>query len=88
MTGVQTCALPICTIELSLANVEAGGKPFACIVVDRETREVVVEATNQVAQSGDVTAHAEVMALRAMAADVIASSTGIDSLPKPAAGCG
>ena len=55
-------------VDLAMTNVEAGGKPFACVVVDRESGEVVHEATNQVAQSGDVTAHAEITAIRELAA--------------------
>jgi guanine deaminase len=54
-------------VELALANVEAGGKPFATVVVDRSSGEVLVEATNQVAQSGDLTAHAEITAIRQLA---------------------
>jgi len=34
------------TVDLALTNVEEGGKPFACVVVDRETGEVVHEATD------------------------------------------
>ena len=55
-------------VELALANVEAGGKPFGCVVVDHASGEVLHEATNQVAQTGDVTAHAEITALRELAA--------------------
>lgn len=55
------------TVELALANVDAGGKPFACVVVDRVSGDVLVEATNQVAQSGDLTAHAEITAIRRLA---------------------
>ncbi|MBC3760807.1 nucleoside deaminase [Quadrisphaera oryzae] len=54
-------------VELALANVEAGGKPFATVVVDRSSGEVLAEATNQVAQSGDLTAHAEITAIRQLA---------------------
>lgn len=54
------------SVELALENVDAGGKPFACLLV--QDGKVIVEATNQVAQSGDVTAHAEIQALR-MAAE-------------------
>lgn len=60
-------ALAARTIELALDNVREGGKPFACVVVDDATGEVLVEATNQVAATGDVTAHAEVTALRRLA---------------------
>ena len=56
------------TVDLALDNVAAGGKPFACLVVDRASGEVLHEATNQVAQSGDVTAHAEIVAIRDLAA--------------------
>ncbi len=56
------------TVDLALENVENGGKPFACIVVDEASLEIVHEATNQVAQTGDVTAHAEITAIRALAA--------------------
>ncbi|MFY0408820.1 nucleoside deaminase [Solicola sp. PLA-1-18] len=55
------------TVELAEANVHEGGKPFACVVKDASSGEVLVEATNQVAQTGDVTAHAEVVAIRALA---------------------
>lgn len=54
------------TVDLALTNVDQGGKPFACVVVDSDG-EVLTEATNQVAQSGDVTAHAEITAIRALA---------------------
>lgn len=50
------------SVELARENVDAGGKPFACLLVHRGN--VVIEATNQVAQTGDVTAHAEIEALR------------------------
>ena len=50
------------SIDLALENVRAGGKPFACLLV--RDGQVVLEATNQVASTGDVTAHAEIMALR------------------------
>ncbi|VXC43740.1 nucleoside deaminase [Nocardioides sp. AX2bis] len=55
------------SVDLALENVAAGGKPFACLVVDAATGEVVLEATNQVDQSGDVTAHAEITAIRDLA---------------------
>ena len=60
------------TVELAARNVDAGGKPFATLLV--KDGEVVVEATNQVSQSGDVTAHAEITAIRA------AAELGITSL--------
>lgn len=60
-------ALSARTIELALDNVAQGGKPFACIVVSAEDGDVLVEATNQVAQSGDKSAHAEIVAIRELA---------------------
>ena len=54
-------------VELALENVGAGGKPFGCVVVERGSGEVLVEAANQVAQTGDLTAHAEITAIRRLA---------------------
>lgn len=54
--------------ELAVQNVDDGGRPFGCVVVDAATGEVLAEAANQVAQSGDKTAHAEVVAIRELAA--------------------
>lgn len=71
-------SLPQRTLTLALTNVEEGGKPFACVVVDATTGEVLVEATNQVAQSGDPTAHAEIVAIRALAAAGRGDLTGCD----------
>ena len=56
------------TVSLALQNVDEGGRPFACIVVETQSGEVIAEATNQVAQSGDPTAHAEIVAIRELAA--------------------
>ncbi len=50
------------TVELAARNVDEGGKPFATILV--KDGEVVLEATNQVSQTGDVSAHAEINAIR------------------------
>jgi guanine deaminase len=65
-------------VQAAQENVDAGGKPFACLVVDRDSGEVLVEATNQVAQSGDVTAHAEVTAIRELAGRGRTSLAGCD----------
>lgn len=56
------------SVDLARRNVTEGGKPFACVVVDATTGEVLCEATNQVEQSGDKSAHAEIMAIRELAA--------------------
>ena len=69
-------ALVARTVELACANVEAGGKPFATLLV--RDGQVVLEATNQVAQSGDVTAHAEITAIRRAVAQGITSLEGYE----------
>ena len=66
------------TVDLAMTNVKEGGKPFACVVVDSETGEVLHEATNQVAQSGDVSAHAEITAIRELAAAGRTDLSGCD----------
>ena len=49
--------------ELSLANIKSGkGGPFAALVV--RNGELIAEATNQVLQDNDPTAHAEMVAIR------------------------
>jgi len=54
------------TIDLARANVEDGGRPFACII--SRGGEILAEAVNLVAQTHDPTAHAEILAIRAAAA--------------------
>ena len=49
-------------IELAARNVEAGGRPFACVIT--RDGEVIAESPNLVAQTNDPTAHAEVVAIR------------------------
>jgi tRNA(Arg) A34 adenosine deaminase TadA len=49
-------------ITLARENVEAGGRPFAALVVCNG--EVVAKGTNQMLALSDPTAHAELMALR------------------------
>jgi tRNA(Arg) A34 adenosine deaminase TadA len=56
------------TIELALANVEAGGRPFACLIV--KDGQVLAEGVNRVAQTHDPTAHAEICAIREAAAQL------------------
>lgn len=50
------------TIMIARKNVEEGGRPFATIIV--RAGEIIAEAANQVAQTHDPTAHAEVLAIR------------------------
>ena len=49
-------------IEIAQENVEAGGRPFATVIV--RDGEILAEAANQVAQTRDPTAHAEIVAIR------------------------
>ncbi|MEJ4045775.1 nucleoside deaminase [Erwinia sp. SLM-02] len=50
------------TIDLAMKNVEEGGRPFATVIVRHG--EVIAESANQVAQTSDPTAHAEILAIR------------------------
>ena len=50
------------TIDVALANVESGGRPFACLIV--KDGKILAEAANLVAQTHDPTAHAEICAIR------------------------
>src|SRR5262249_41552160 len=54
------------TIDLARANVERGGRPFACLIA--RGGEIIAEAVNLVAQTYDPTAHAEIGAIRKAAA--------------------
>lgn len=65
------------TVRRAHENVDAGGKPFACILV--RDGEIVVEATNHVAQTGDPTAHAEILAIRLAAEQGITDLRGFDA---------
>jgi guanine deaminase len=50
------------TIELARRNVDEGGRPFATVIV--RDGEILGESANQVAQTQDPTAHAEILAIR------------------------
>jgi len=50
------------TIDLAMKNVEEGGRPFATVIV--RDGKVIAERANQVAQTNDPTAHAEILAIR------------------------
>lgn len=49
-------------VALAWANIDRGGKPFACLVV--RDGDVIAESPNLVAQTNDPTAHAEILAVR------------------------
>jgi len=65
------------TVQRAQQNVDEGGKPFACLLV--RDGEIVAEATNHVAQTGDPTAHAEILAIRLAAERGISDLRGIDA---------
>src|SRR5436853_1188975 len=48
-------------VELSAAAVQQGELPFACVIC--RDGEIVAEAINRVVRDGDVTRHAEVLAI-------------------------
>lgn len=50
------------TVALALQNVEEGGKPFGAVIV--KEGKVVASGVNKAAQTGDVTSHAELEAIR------------------------
>ncbi|MFF6946969.1 nucleoside deaminase, partial [Streptomyces lavendulae] len=50
------------TIDIARRNVAEGGRPFATVIV--KNGEILAESPNKVDQTGDPTAHAEVLAIR------------------------
>ena len=50
-------------IDLAISNVEAGGLPFAAIILNQDG-EIIGKGVNQVAIHLDCTAHAEIQAIR------------------------
>jgi tRNA(Arg) A34 adenosine deaminase TadA len=60
------------TIDLARANVEPGGRPFACLIV--KDGAILAEGVNRVAQTHDPTAHAEIEAIRLAAASLQSES--------------
>ncbi|UKF32494.1 nucleoside deaminase [Clavibacter phaseoli] len=65
------------TIRRAQENVDAGGKPFSCLLV--KDGVIVVAADNHVAQTGDPTAHAEIRAIRLAAEQGITDLRGFDA---------
>ncbi|MDH4982208.1 nucleoside deaminase [Hyphomicrobium sp. D-2] len=52
-------------VALARANVDEGGRPFGAVVV--RNGEVIATGVNEFHRSGDITDHAELLALRAVA---------------------
>jgi tRNA(Arg) A34 adenosine deaminase TadA len=50
------------TINLAKESVVNGGRPFACVIV--RDGEILAEGVNEVVQTNDPTAHAEIVAIR------------------------
>jgi guanine deaminase len=50
------------TIDVARRNVQDGGRPFATVIA--RDGEILAESANQVAQTNDPTAHAEILAIR------------------------
>ncbi|MFC4933079.1 nucleoside deaminase [Massilia sp. GCM10023247] len=50
-------------IALAYANVDQGGRPFGAVIV--KDGKVIASAVNEIAQTNDPTAHAELLAIRA-----------------------
>lgn len=65
-------------IALAKQNVLAGGRPFACIIANSETGEVLAQAANQVAQTGDPSAHAEILAINEASKILRAKNAKVD----------
>eukprot|EP00049_Salpingoeca_infusionum_P025975 m.23002 g.23002 ORF g.23002 m.23002 type:complete len:190 (+) comp8438_c0_seq3:352-921(+) len=65
-------------IELAHKNVQDGGRPFACIIANTATGEVLAEACNRVAQTGDPTRHAEIEAINIASAKLKAQNAPVD----------
>lgn len=55
-------------VALAVENVRTGGGPFGAVIV--KDGQIIAEATNQVVQKNDPTAHAEVEAIRRAAAQL------------------
>ncbi|MEE3327274.1 MAG: nucleoside deaminase [Myxococcota bacterium] len=65
-------------IDLAKQNVREGGRPFACIIASSATGEILAEAANGVAQTGDPTAHAEIRAIREASQKLRAQNKPVD----------
>jgi guanine deaminase len=52
------------TLRVAELNIQNGGRPFACLIVDPTNNTLLSETGNHVAQTCDPTAHAEVLGIR------------------------
>ncbi|MBV6303652.1 nucleoside deaminase [Candidimonas humi] len=50
-------------IELAYANVDKGGRPFGAVIV--KDGKIIAQAVNEIMDTNDPTAHAELLAIRA-----------------------
>ena len=67
-------------IALARANAAAGGRPFGAVLV--RDGQVIARAANRIVETGDPTAHAELLAIRAAApAPGLARPTGRTNYP-------
>ena len=65
-------------VDLAGQNVREGGRPFACVIARPGTGEILAEAANQVAQTGDPTAHAEMVAIHEASQKLRARNQPVD----------
>ena len=49
-------------IELSIASLRSNGGPFGCVIV--KNNKIIAEGYNQVTETNDPTAHAEIVTIR------------------------
>jgi len=51
-------------IEIANLNIDNGGRPFGCVVVNNHDGEIIIETVNTMHINNDPTAHAELNAIR------------------------
>ncbi len=59
-------------IQLAYANAEKGGRPFGALIV-KDSR-IIAKAVNEILQTNDPTAHAELLAIRAASRELGSAS--------------
>lgn len=65
-------------ISLAEQNARQGGRPFSCVIAESTTGAILAEAVNAVAQTGDPTAHAEILAIREASQKLRAQNEPVD----------